>query len=104
MTHMLNFFEQLFAHLPPLVFDFRRQQRPKVVIYTDTSFGEHRNGMGFLLFDQETNSQFVCDASCPDWLMSVWNDATSNPWLLSACRPLKHSTLGVGSAEVYPIL
>jgi len=83
MTHMLNFFEQLFAHLPPLVFDFRRQQRPKVVIYTDTSFGEHRNGMGFLLFDQETNSQFVCDASCPDWLMSVWNDATSNPWLLS---------------------
>ena len=37
----------------------------------------------FLLFDQETKSQFVCDAACPDWLMSVWNDATSNPWLLS---------------------
>ena len=40
-------------------------------------------GWGFLLFDQETKSQFVCDAACPDWLMSVWNDATSNPWLLS---------------------
>jgi len=38
---------------------------------------------GFLLFDQETKSEFVCDATCPDWLMSVWNDATSNPWLLS---------------------
>jgi len=37
----------------------------------------------FLLFDQETKSEFVCDAACPDWLMSVWNDATSNPWLLS---------------------
>jgi len=30
MTHMLNFFEQLFAHLPSLIFDFRRHQRPKV--------------------------------------------------------------------------
>jgi len=56
MTHMLNFFEQLFAHLPPLVFDFRSQQRPKVVIHTDVSFSEHRNGMWFLLFDQETKS------------------------------------------------
>jgi len=36
-----------------------------------------------LLFDQETKTQFVSDAACPDWLMSVWNDATSNPWLLS---------------------
>ena len=45
MTRMLNFFEQLFAHLPPLVFDFRSQQRPKVVIYTVASFSEHRNGM-----------------------------------------------------------
>jgi len=50
MTHMLNFFEQLFAHLPPLVFDFRSQQRPKVVIYTVASFSEHRNGMGFSTF------------------------------------------------------
>ena len=40
-------------------------------------------GWGFLLFDQETKSQFVCDAACPDWLVSVWNDATSNPWLFS---------------------
>ena len=36
-----------------------------------------------LLFDQETKSQFVCDAACPERLKSVWNDATSNPWLLS---------------------
>jgi len=40
-------------------------------------------GWGFLLFNQETKSQFVCDAACPDWLMSVWNDDTSNPWLLN---------------------
>ena len=45
MTRMLNFLEQLFAHLPPLVLDFRSQQRPKVVIYTVTSFSEHRNRM-----------------------------------------------------------
>jgi len=51
---------------------------PAKVIYTDASFSEHRNGM-FLLFDQETKSQFVCDAACPDWLMLVWNDATSHP-------------------------
>jgi len=40
-------------------------------------------GWGFVLFNQETKSQFVCDAACPDWFMSVWNDTTSNPWLLS---------------------
>jgi len=45
MTRMLTFFEQLFAHLPPLVLDFRSQQRPKVVLYTVASFSEHRNGM-----------------------------------------------------------
>jgi len=46
MMRMLNhFFQQLFAHLPPLVFDFRSQQRPKVVIYTVASLSEHRNGM-----------------------------------------------------------
>ena len=50
MTHMLNFFEQLFAHLPLLVFDFRSQERPKVVIYAVASFSEHRNEMGFSTF------------------------------------------------------
>jgi len=40
-------------------------------------------GWGFLLFDQGTKSQFACNAACPDWLMLVWNDTTSNPWLLS---------------------
>jgi len=39
--------------------------------------------MRFLLFDQENKCQFVCDAGCPDWLMSVWSDVTSNLWLLS---------------------
>ena len=74
MTHMLAFFEELFAHLPPLVFDFRQKFRPKVVIYTDASFSESRNGMGFLLFDKETQQRFVCDAPCPSWLMTVWDD------------------------------
>ena len=83
MTHMLAFFEELFAHLPTLVFDFRQNSRPKVVIYTDVSFSESRNGMGFLLFDEETQQRFVCDAPCPSWLMTVWDDLSCNPWLLS---------------------
>lgn len=83
MTHMLSFFEELFAHLPPLVFDFRVQKRQKVVIYTDASFSALRNGLGFVLFDEETNQRFVCDAPCPAWLMSIWDDPTCNPWLLS---------------------
>ena len=71
MTHMLAFFEEPFTHLPSLVFNFHQKSQPKVVIHTDASIRETRNDMGFLLFDEETQQRFVCDAPCPSWLMTV---------------------------------
>ena len=105
MSHMLAFFEELFAHLPPLVFNFRQKSRPKVVIYTDASFSESRNGMGFLLFDEETQQRFVCDAPCPSWLMTVWDDPSCNPWLLSGwANPWKKRKTHINALELLAIV
>ena len=62
MTHMLEFFSALFAQVPDLMFDLRRKPKAKGVIYTDASFSEARNGLGFIVFDHETNQRYVCDA------------------------------------------
>ena len=74
MTHMLKFFEALFNDMPDLQFDFSRRKKRKVIVYTDASFDRDRNGLGFIVFDQESNERFVCDASCPHELMARWND------------------------------
>ena len=60
MTHMLNFFQKLFAHLLPLVFDFRSQQRQKVVTYTVASFSEHRNRMFSQATFRARNQKSIC--------------------------------------------
>jgi len=59
---MLEFFSALFAQVPDLMFDLRRKPKAKGVIYTDASFSEARNGLGFIVFDHETNQRYVCDA------------------------------------------
>jgi hypothetical protein len=82
MTHMLDFFKSLFADLPDLSFNFQEKPKKKVVVYTDASFSSSRNGMGFIVFDQETGRRHVCDAACPAELMEKWNELDANPWLL----------------------
>ncbi len=37
VDHMLRFFEELFPNLSPLIFDFLKWKRQKVVIYTDAT-------------------------------------------------------------------
>ena len=74
---MRRFFEALLADIPPLEFDFSRRRMKPVVVYTDASFSEQRNGIGVIVFDDATQQRFVCDSSCPQWLMNVWNDSLS---------------------------
>ena len=80
MSHMLRFFQALFQELPDLQFDFKSHKKRKVVIYTDASFDSSRNGLGFIVFDQETGEQFVCDARCPPDLMARWEAVAHEPW------------------------
>jgi hypothetical protein len=55
---MLAFFEALFQDMPPLSFDFRGKRKDKIVIYSDASIDPDRNGLGFIVFDQETNESW----------------------------------------------
>ena len=77
LEHMRRFFEALFLDIPHLEFDFSRRRTKPVVVYTDASFSEKRNGIGVIVFDKAKNQRFVCDSCCPKWLMRVWNDSMS---------------------------
>jgi hypothetical protein len=104
MSHMLAFFTALFKEVPDLVFDFRKRPKAKVVIYTDASFSEDRNGLGFIVFDQETQQRFVCDARCPSDLMEVWGAKGSNPWLLRELAGDHSQETHINSLELLAIL
>jgi len=61
--------------------------------------------MGFLLFDEETQQRFVCDAPCPSWLMKVWDDPSCNPWLLSGwANPWKKRKTHINALELLAIV
>ena len=79
MTHMLAFFEALFQDMPPLSFDFRGKRKDKIVIYSDASIDPDRNGLGFIVFDQETNESWWCASPCPQELMEKWAESGENP-------------------------
>jgi hypothetical protein len=104
MTHMLGFFEALFADLPDLSFNFREKHKKKVIIYTDVSFSPSRNGLGFIVFDQETGSRYVCDAPCPAELMEKWNALDENPWFLREFTGNQTLQTHVNSMELLAIL
>jgi hypothetical protein len=104
MTHMLGFFEALFADLPDLSFNFRERRKKKVIIYTDASFSPSRNGLGFIVFDQETGRRYVCDAPCPAELMEKWNALDENPWFLREFTGNQTPQTHINSMELLAIL
>ena len=104
MTHMLEFFRELFNHLPPLDLVAGKAVRNKVLVYTDASLSPTRNGIGIVIFDQETDEGFRCDSPCPEWLMSAWGDATTNPWLLGEYDSEAKRIAHVNSLELLAIV
>ena len=104
MTHMLGFFEALFADLPDLSFNFREKRKKKVIIYTDASFSPSRNGLGFIVFDQETGRRYVCEAPCPAELMEKWNALDENPWFLREFTGNQTPQTHINSMELLAIL
>jgi hypothetical protein len=69
---MLQFFEELFQNLPPLIFDFRKRVRPPVIIYTDAACDPHRHGLGVAIFDTDSDTKQILSGQVPD-LMKIWN-------------------------------
>ena len=104
MTHMLAFFRELFEHLPPVEFVAGKASRNKVVVYTDASLSSARNGIGIVIFDQETNESFRCDSPCPAWLMRAWNDGSTNPWLLGEYKERDKRIAHVNALELLAIV
>lgn len=104
MTHMLCFFRELFRHMPPLQFCFQKRARDKVLVYTDASFSEARNGLGVIVIDQATGERFVCDSKCPRWLMETWNDTACNPWLLEESDCKKRNQTHINVLELLAIV
>ena len=74
LSHMVDFFTQLFQDMPPLRFDFGQAKRKKVIVFTDASFKHSRAGLGVMLFDQESDEQFVCSKRVPDWVLRSLED------------------------------
>ena len=65
---MLDFFNDLFDHLPPLVFDFQKRVREPVIVYTDAAFDSDRHGLGVVLFDLESNTRHLVSGVAPQEL------------------------------------
>ena len=104
MTHMIAFFTELFLHFPPLTFDISKRKRPKVVVYTDASFSDKRNGIGIILLDEETHQTWVCETACPKSIMEVWNSPETNPWLLGIFDSKEPNKTHINALELLAIL
>ena len=100
---MLRFFQALFQELPDLQFDFKSHKKRKVVIYTDASFDPGRNGLGFIVFDQETGEQFVCDARCPPDLMARWEAVAHEPWPMQGSAAQEGPRTHINALELLAI-
>jgi len=101
---MLSFFEALFVSIPPLTFDFSSRKKKKIVIYSDASFSPDRNGLGFIVFDQESEEQFVCDSPCPSDLMTAWKSPGTNQWLLREIAGNQEQQTHINALELLAIL
>jgi hypothetical protein len=73
---MLAFYETLFPNLPPLVFDFLKRKRDKVVIYTDTSYSTRHYGLGFII---------IIDGRC------FYLNTVALPWLIHILKRVTQS-------------
>ena len=70
--YMLQFFVELFQHLPPLVFDFRKRKRKPVIVYTDAAYDNLRHGLGFAIFDTDSNTRKILSGQVPPTVMKEW--------------------------------
>ena len=76
MSHMLILYEVLFPNLPPLVFDFLKRKRDKVVIYTDASHSTMHYGLGFIKIIDGT--RFYLNTVDPPWILHILGHVTCN--------------------------
>ena len=104
MSHMLAFFQALFSDMPPLSFDFRAHRKAKVVIYSDASISPERNGLGFIVFDQETEESWWCESPCPPELMEAWKSPEGNPWLLQELAGERNLDTHINAMELLGLL
>jgi hypothetical protein len=74
MTHMQHFFQEFLANLPPLEICFRKYTRTTVILYSDARFCLMRNGLGFVVIDQDSGERFVSATVCPPWLLVIWSN------------------------------
>jgi hypothetical protein len=76
MSHMLAYYEALFPNLPPLVFDFLKRKRHKVVIYTDASCSTRHYGLGFIIIID--GQRFYLNTVAPPWLIHILKRVTQS--------------------------
>jgi hypothetical protein len=73
---MLAYYEALFPNLPPLVFDFLKRKRDKVVIYTDASCSTRHYGLGFIIIID--GQRFYLNTVAPPWLIHILKRVTQS--------------------------
>jgi len=74
MTHMLRFYEALFPNLPPLIFDFLKRKREKVVIYTDASCSWRHYGLGIIIIID--GRRWYLNSFAPQWILDAFKTRT----------------------------
>ena len=70
MADMLRFYEALFPNLPPLIFDFLKRKRQKVVIYTDASYSRRQYGQGLVIIID--GKRWYLNSFAPQWILDAF--------------------------------
>ena len=74
---MLAFYESLFPNLPPLVFEFLKRKRDKVVIYTDDSCSARHYGLGFIMIMD--GQRIYLNTVTPPWIIHILENVIQSP-------------------------
>ena len=69
MESMLEFYEALYADLPPAVVKLGASDKARVIVYTDASSGDGYHGLGIVVLDLEDGARYVSGDTCPTWLL-----------------------------------
>ena len=67
---MLRFYETLFPNLPPLIFDFLKRKRQKVVIYTDATCSLCHYGLGIIIIID--GRRWYLNSFAPQWILDAF--------------------------------
>ena len=76
MDHMVRFYESLFPNLPPLIFDFLKRKREKVVIYTDASCSLCHYGLGIIIIID--GSRWYLNSFAPQWILDSFKECNTS--------------------------